>query len=59
MEAAKAALPYEKQRLASIETKVVDEFEKMSDEELDAEIARMAAARVGGIGARRDRRRIN
>jgi len=55
MEAAKAALPYEKQRLASIETKVVNEFEKMTDEELDAEIARMAAkhAAAGGIGARR------
>ena len=27
-------MPYERPRLASIETKVVDEFENMSDEEL-------------------------
>lgn len=37
------------------EQKNVSEFEKMTDEELDAEIARMAAkhAAAGGIGARR------
>ena len=35
------------------EQKNVDEFEKMTDEELDAEIARMAAEQAGGIGARR------
>ncbi len=36
MEAATAALPYEKPRLASIENKIVDEFENMSIEELEA-----------------------
>ena len=60
MEAARPALAYEKPRLASIETKVVDEFEKMTDEELDAEIAsgvaELAAAR-GGIGTQRAPRR--
>ena len=34
MEAAKAALPYEKPRLASIETMEVDDLEKLSNEEL-------------------------
>jgi hypothetical protein len=52
MEAAKAALPYEKQRLASIETKAVSEYEKMTDEELDAEIARRLPEIQAGIGAR-------
>ena len=42
MEAAKAALPYEKPRLASIETKQVDDLEKLSNEEL------MAIIREGG-----------
>ncbi len=36
MEAAKAALPYEKPRLASIENKIVDDFESMSIEEIQA-----------------------
>jgi hypothetical protein len=40
------------------EHKNVSEFEKMTDEELDAEIAKMAA-QVGGIGAQQARRRIN
>jgi hypothetical protein len=35
IDAAKAALPYEKPKLASIETKVVDEFENLSIEELE------------------------
>ena len=35
MEAAKAAMPYEKPRLASIENKIVDEFDNMSIEELE------------------------
>jgi hypothetical protein len=53
MEAAKAALPYEKPRLASIETRVVNEFERMSDAELDAEIARrMPVVAATGIGVR-------
>ena len=46
MEAAKAALPYEKPRLASIENKIVDEFENMTDEELEAWLDGRAAARV-------------
>ena len=44
MEAARPALAYEKPRLASIETKVVDEFEKMSEAEFEA----WMAERVGG-----------
>ena len=46
MEAAKAALPYEKPRLASIENKVVDEFADMSDEELEAWLDERAEARL-------------
>ena len=46
MEAAKAALPYEKLWLASTETKIVDEFENMSIEELDAWLDEHAEARV-------------
>jgi hypothetical protein len=46
MEAAKAALPYEKPRLASIENKTVDEFENMSDEEPEAWLEERAAARL-------------
>ena len=69
MEAAKAALPYEKPRHASIENKIVDEFENMSDEAISAWLDERAEARVkmrhrssaevqrrGGIG-RCDRRR--
>jgi hypothetical protein len=55
MEAAKAALPYEKPRLASIENKIVDEFENMSDEELEAWLDEHAEARLarrtGGVAA--------
>jgi hypothetical protein len=36
MEAAKAALPYEKPRLGSIENKIVDEFDTMPIEEVEA-----------------------
>ena len=36
MEAAKATLPYEKPRLASIDTMEVDDLEKLSNEELMA-----------------------
>ena len=43
MEAAKAALPYEKPRPASIENKIVDEFENMSIEELEAWLDERAA----------------
>jgi hypothetical protein len=46
MEAAKAALPYEKPRPASIENKVVDEFENMSNEEIEAWLDERAEARV-------------
>ena len=46
MEAAKAALPYEKPRLASIENKIVDEFENMSDEAIEAWLDEQAEARV-------------
>jgi hypothetical protein len=46
MEAAKAALPYEKPRLASIENKVVDEFDTMSDQEIEAWLDERAEARV-------------
>jgi hypothetical protein len=46
MEAAKAALPYEKPRLASIENKIVDEFESMSDEQIEAWLDERAEARV-------------
>ena len=46
MEAAKAALPYEKPRLASIENKIVDEFEGMTDKELEAWLDERAAARA-------------
>src|SRR5277367_5819834 len=46
MEAAKAALPYEKPRLASTETKIVDEFDGMSAQELDAWLDEQAEARV-------------
>jgi hypothetical protein len=54
MEAAKPALRHEKPRLASIETRIVNEFERMSDAELDAEIARrmpVVAATGIGVGA--------
>ena len=54
MEATKAALAYEKPSLASIRTRVVNEFEQMSDAELDAEIARrmpVVAATGIGVGA--------
>jgi hypothetical protein len=71
MEAAKAALPYEKPRHASIENKIVDEFENMSTEEVEAWLDEQAEARVkmrhpagpeaqrhhGGIGRRDHRRR--
>jgi hypothetical protein len=43
MEAAKAALPYEKPRRASSENKIVDEFEAMSIEEIEAWLAERAA----------------
>ncbi len=43
MEAAKAARPYEKPRLASIENKIVDEFENMSIEEIKAWLDERAA----------------
>ena len=46
MEAAKAALPYEKPRLASIENKIVDEFDSMSTEEIEAWLDEHAEARV-------------
>jgi type II secretory pathway component PulM len=46
MEAAKAALPYEKPRLASIENKVVDEFDNMSTEEIEAWLDERAEQRV-------------
>ena len=46
MEAAKAALPYEKPRLASIENKVVDEFDTMSEEQIEAWLDERAEARV-------------
>ena len=46
MEAAKAALPYEKPRLASIENKIVDEFDGMSDADLEAWLDERAEARV-------------
>ncbi len=46
MEAAKAALPYEKPRLASIENKIVDEFDNMSDEQVEAWLDERAEARV-------------
>ena len=43
MEAAKAALPYEKPRLAPIENEIVDEFENMSIEEIEAWLDERAA----------------
>jgi hypothetical protein len=46
MEAAKAALPYEKPRLASIENKIVDEFDNMSTEEIEAWLDEQAERRV-------------
>jgi hypothetical protein len=46
LEAAKAALPYEKPRLASIENKPDDEFDRMTDQELEAWLDGRAAARV-------------
>jgi hypothetical protein len=46
MEAAKAALPYEKPRLASIENKIVDEFDSMTDEQVEAWLDERAEARV-------------
>ena len=46
MEAAKAALPYEKPRLASIENKIVDEFDNMTDEQVEAWLDERAQARV-------------
>jgi hypothetical protein len=46
MEAAKAALPYEKPRLASIENKIVDEFDNMSDQEIEAWLDEQAERRV-------------
>jgi hypothetical protein len=46
IEAAKAALPYEKPRLASIENKVVDEFDNMTDEQVEAWLDEHAEARV-------------
>ena len=46
MEAAKAALPYEKPRLASIENKIVDEFDTMTDEQIEAWLDERAEARV-------------
>ena len=46
MEAAKAALPYEKPRRASIENKIVDEFENMSDQEIEAWLDEHAEARL-------------
>jgi hypothetical protein len=46
IEAAKAALPYEKPRLASIENKVVDEFDNMTDEQVEAWLDERAEARV-------------
>jgi hypothetical protein len=46
MEAAKAALPYEKPRLASIENKIVDEFDNMTDEQVEAWLDERAEARV-------------
>jgi hypothetical protein len=45
-EAAKAALPYEKPRLASIENKIVDEFETMIDEQIEAWLDAQAERRV-------------
>jgi hypothetical protein len=47
IEAAKAALPYEKPRLASSnENKIVDEFDGMSDQEIEAWLDERAEARV-------------
>jgi hypothetical protein len=46
MEAAKAALPYEKPRLASIENKVVDEFDSMTTEQIEAWLDERAEQRV-------------
>ena len=46
IEAAKAALPYEKPRLASIENKIVDEFDSMTDEQVSAWLDERAEARV-------------
>ena len=46
MEAAKAALPYEKPRPASIENKVVNEFENMSNEEIETWLDERAETRV-------------
>jgi hypothetical protein len=61
MEAAKAALPYKKPRLASIENKIVDEFEGMSDEAIEAWLDEQAEARVKvrqrSRGLRTNRRR--
>ena len=46
MEAAKAALPYEKPRRASIENKIVNEFENMSDQQIEAWLDEKAEARM-------------
>jgi hypothetical protein len=46
MEPAKAALPYEKPVLASIENKIVDEFDTMSDEQIEAWLDERAEERV-------------
>ena len=46
MEAAKAALPYEKPRLASIENKGVDEFDSMTTEQIEAWLDERAEQRV-------------
>ena len=44
MEAAKAALPYEKPRRASIENKIVDEFESTTNEQIEAWLDERAEA---------------
>jgi hypothetical protein len=55
MEAAKAALPYEKPRLGSIENKIVDECDTMTDEQVEAWLDEHAEARLarrtGGVAA--------
>ena len=60
MEAAKAAIGYEKPRLAAIEMKEVDDLESLSTEELEAIAAGEAplpagksASKGGGIGGER------
>ena len=61
MEAAKAALPYEKPRLASVENKIVDEFDTMPIEQveawLDEQAERRLKVRQRTHGARIPRRR--